>query len=246
MKFIAVSDMQIPDHDPKAIDILLEYIDGGSWDAVLIVGDELDSPEPSRWNRGMAGEYAGTLQKSIDTCHDVLAQIVDASHGSPVHLMRSNHQGRISTYLNRYAPALASLRALDYSTLLGLGELGITFHDEPWKFTNENGGWYLAHGDEGSLISTSGGTALGLAKNRFGTSTLTGHTHKMGLQHAHSSVNGKITRYVWGFECGHLMSQKKAKYLKAGSANWTQGFGMVIDGHPVPVPIINGKAVVRL
>mgnify|MGYP000184894748 CR=1 FL=1 len=245
-RFAVISDIQWPYHDQRALDLAFTFVQDHSWDAVLVVGDELDSPEPSAWNKGAAGEYAGTLQRSIDGCHDMLADLVDAAAGSPVHLMRSNHQARIEKYLNRYAPALSSLRCLDYSTLLGLDELGITFHRKPYRFTGEAGGWYLAHGDEGNLIQTAGGTAMSLAKNRWGTSVVAGHTHRLGLQHQHLSVNGRIEKHVFGFEVGHLMSIKKAGYLRAGSANWQQGMGAIVDGIPVPLPIIGGKIAVSL
>jgi len=240
--YAVIPDIQYPDHDLKAVHAGLDYIASGTWDGVLIVGDELDSPEPSQWSKGLAGEYAGTLQRSIDGCHDLLADIVDAAGAAPVHLMRSNHQQRIQNYVARYAPALSSLRSLDYATLLGLDELGITFHREPWMFTKEGGGWYLIHGDEGNLIRTAGGTSLGIAR-RLGASCIGGHTHRLGIQHEHSSMGGKITRHLWGVEAGHWMNMKKASYLRAGSGNWSQGMAVIQDGYPIVLPIARGKVV---
>jgi hypothetical protein len=241
-RFVAVPDIQLPYQDDRALEGLLEFIAGQEWDAVLMVGDELDAPEPSRWNKNSAGEFAGTLQRSIDKCHDLLGRVVEAAGGSPVHLMRSNHQERIERYLSRYAPALSSLRCLDYATLLGLDELGITFHRKPYLFTRENGGWWLAHGDEGSLIRTPGGTAMGLAR-RFQGSVLCGHTHKLGLQHDHAVVNGRIQKHVFGVECGHVMDLKRASYLSAGYGNWQQGTAVIEDGFPVVLPIHGGKVI---
>lgn len=247
-RFIVVSDIQYPYQDPKALRLCIDYIgEGGPWDGVLIVGDELDAPQAAKFSKGYAAEFAGTLQRDIDGCHAMLADIVEAASGSDVVLMRSNHTQRIETYLNRYAPALSSLRSLDYPTLLGLGDLGIAWRDKPWKFTSDGDGWYLAHGDEGSLIQSAGGTGLNLAR-RFNTSVVCGHSHRLGLQHAHAAVGGKVVKRLWGFEVGHLMDMKKAGYLgrSGGGANWQQGFGIIEDGFPIPVPIINGKAVVRL
>lgn len=172
MRWLVVPDMQVPDEDRKAVESVTRFIEDYQPDGLLCVGDELDSPEPSRWSKGYAGEFSGTLQRSIDRCHDVLAGFATAlGPDKPFHLMRSNHGDRIRTYIDRYAPALGSLRALDYATLLGLGDLGITYHSKPFEFAP---GWMLAHGDEGSLIQTSGGTALGLAK-KWGRSVVCGH-----------------------------------------------------------------------
>ena len=239
MKYVVIPDMQIPDHDPKAVASVQEFIAWLKPDGLLCVGDELDSPEPSRWNKGYAGEYAGTLQKSIDTCHDILGGFRDALGDGPFHLMRSNHGERIRTYIHRYAPALADLRELRYESLLGFDDLGITYHERPYEFAP---GWLLAHGDEGSLTQTSGGTALGLAK-KWGKSVVCGHTHRAGLQHQHLSVNGKIHQHLYGMEVGHLMQygngKSKADYLKAGSANWQQAVAVIdVDGKHVHPTLI--------
>lgn len=242
MKWLVIPDLQVPDQDMKALRSVVEFAAAYEPDGILIVGDELDSPEPSRWNKGYAGEFAGTLQKSIDECHDVLELISRATDG-PVHLMRSNHGERIRTYLARYAPALSNLRALDYSTLLGLNELDITYHDKPYEFAK---GWVLAHGDEGSLIQTSGGTALGLAK-RWGKSVVCGHTHRAGLQHHHLYLNGRPSSLLFGLEVGHLMDIRKANYLKAGSANWQQAIATVeVAGNtvvPTLIPLFNSRVL---
>lgn len=245
MRWLVVSDMQVPDHDQKAIDSVLQWIEQSTFDGILIVGDECDSPEPSRWNRGYAGEYAGTLQKNLDLTHQVLADFRMAlGSNEPIHLMRSNHGDRVQTYVNRYSPALSSLRSLEYPVLLGLDELDITFHRKPFEFAP---GWLLAHGDEGSLINTAGGTAMGLAK-KWGKSVVCGHTHKAGMQHQHLSVNAKITQHLWGIEVGHLMDMRKANYLKAGSANWQSAVGLITvhdDRSVVPtvVPLFKSKVV---
>ena len=242
MRWLVVPDMQVPDEDRKAVESVTRFIEDYQPDGLLCVGDELDSPEPSRWNKGYAGEFAGTLQRSIDRCHDVLAGFASAlGPDKPFHLMRSNHGDRIRTYIDRYAPALGSLRALDYATLLGLGDLGITYHSKPFEFAP---GWMLAHGDEGSLIQTSGGTALGLAK-KWGRSVVAGHTHKAAIQHHHLTVNGKATSLLFGMEVGHLMDVRKADYLKAGSSNWQAAIGLIeVDGrtvHPTLIPLFGSR-----
>jgi hypothetical protein len=248
MKWVAISDMQCPDMDMKAIESVYRFIGATNPDGILIVGDEADQPEPSRWNKGYAGEYAGTLQKGLDVTHDVLAGFRDAlGEGKPIHLMRSNHGDRIRTYIHRYAPALASLRGLSYEGLLGLEEIGVTYHSKPYEFAP---GWVLAHGDEGSLSQAAGGTALGLAR-KWGKSVVCGHTHRAGLVHHHLSLNGKVNTPLFGLEIGHLMQygggKSKADYLKAGSANWQQAIGLIdVDGkrvQPTLLPIFNSTVV---
>lgn len=229
-RYVVVSDLQVPYHNVKAVRSVCNFIADWQPDQLLNVGDDTDSPEPSRWNKGMAGEYAGTLQKNLDLTHEVHAQFRAAlGKDKPYHVMRSNHGDRVQTYVRRYAPALTPLRSLHIEALLGYEELGITFHRRLFEFSP---GWVLAHGDEGGLNASVGGTAMGLVR-RLGKSVICGHTHKLGMQHDNRGFGGRVD-YLFGIEAGHLMDMKKAHYLQTGSANWTSGFvTLQIDGRDV-------------
>lgn len=222
-RVIVLPDMQIPYHDKKVVRAMQQFVAEYEPDKLLCVGDEADSPEPSRWNKGSAGEFAGTLQKGLDDTAAIMKGFKEAIGDKEFHVMRSNHGDRIENYVNRYAPALASLRDLEYSKLLGYRENEITYHDKIWSFAP---GWVLAHGDEGNLIKTAGGTALSLAR-KTGSSVVCGHTHRLGIQHEHSGFNGKIQNRLFGVEVGHFMDLSKASYLNTGSANWQQGFSIL-------------------
>ena len=103
-------------------------------------------------------------------------------------------------------------------------------------------GWVMAHGDEGSLNRVPGSTAMNLAR-KLGKSVVCGHTHKLGIQHETTGLNGR-TSTLFGMEVGHLMDIKKASYLTSGIANWQQGVGMLIQTNkeviPYTIPVING------
>lgn len=238
MKWVVISDLQVPDQDRKAVDLVTRFIKAIKPDGLLCVGDECDSPEPSRWNKGMAGEFAGTLQKGLDETHQVLKGFRTALGDKPFHLMRSNHTDRIDTYVRRYAPALHGLRDIEYTKLVRLEELGVVWHNQPFEFEK---GWLLAHGDEGALSRIAGSTSMALSR-KWNYSVVCGHTHRAGLQHEHRTLNGRITRYLWGMEVGCLMDMRKAKYLGPGmAANWTQAIGVIDDGVPELLPIVGHK-----
>lgn len=232
--YVVIPDMQIPYHDRKLTEAFRQFLYQYDLDELLCVGDEIDQPQPSRWNKNMAGEYAGTLQRDIDATHAVIADMRNAIGDKPFHIMRSNHFDRTETYIRRYAPALAGLRDLNMVNLLGYPELNVTFHRQPYNFAP---GWTLAHGDEGNLIKSAGGTALSLSR-RWGRSVVAGHTHRLGLQHDHQSVGGRVVRHLFGVEAGHFMDMGKADYLNAGSANWQQGFVVLRKTGNVTVPQI--------
>ena len=226
-KILVVSDLQVPYHNQRAVDALCNFIADFKPDMLLNVGDDTDSPEPSRWNKGMVGEYAGTLQKGLDLTSKVHGQFRAAIGPEiPYHVSRSNHGDRVETYVSKYAPALQDLRALKIEELLEYARHGITYHRRPFEFAPR---WLLMHGDEGGGSQTAGGTALSLAR-ATGMSVVTGHTHKLGTQHANMGFNGRLSAR-FGVEVGHLMDVGKASYLKFGGANWQSGFGIFyVDG----------------
>lgn len=222
-RIVVLSDIQAPSEDRQLVKAVQNFVKDYSPDELFCVGDEADSPEPSRWNKGTAGEYSGTLQKGLDRTHEIMAGFREAIGDKPFHVQRSNHGDRIQTYINRYAPALSSLRDLEYTTLLRYDQLDIEYHNRIYNFAP---GWAMAHGDEGSLIRTAGGTALSLAR-RTGVSIVCGHTHRIGIQHEHTGFNGSLRGRLYGVEVGHMMDLTKASYLKSGSANWNAGFGIL-------------------
>lgn len=225
---IVISDLQVPYHNRRAVDNIATMMREYGFDMLLNVGDDIDAPEPSRWNKGLAGEYAPTLQRGFDILRDVHSTFRDALGNKDYHLSRSNHGDRVETYVRKYAPALHSLRALDIDALAGYSELGITYHRQPFEFLP---GWVLMHGDEGGSSVSPGGTALSLTR-LTGRSVICGHTHKLGAQHVTTGVNGK-QQHRWGIEVGHLMDVKKASYLASGTANWHAGFATL--------DVVNGK-----
>ena len=242
---VVIPDMQIPYHDPRAVRAVMNFVKDYQPDELMCVGDEADSPEPSRWNKGMAGEFEGTLQAGLDKTADIMKGFKEALGDKPFHTMRSNHGDRVENYVKKYAPALASLRELEYSRLLNYKENGITYHDTLYQFAP---GWVLAHGDEGRTNRTAGGTALTLAK-QIGSSVVCGHTHKAGIQHEHTGYNGSIRNRLYGVEVGHLMDIKQAAYLGSTGANWQQAFVILYQRRgnvtPVVVPISGRSFVVE-
>lgn len=239
-RVVVLSDLQIPYHDPQAVKAVTKFIKWYKPHQLWCVGDEIDAPEPSRWNKGLAGEFEDTLQDSIDETYDIMADFRDAlGRNKPFIIQRSNHTDRMETYIRKYAPAFAPLRDLKVENLLGYSSLGITYLH---KMKELLPGWVMAHGDESSLSRVPGTTALGLAK-KINRSVVCGHTHRLGLQHETTGLNGK-TKTIFGLEVGHLMDMKQASYLTSGIANWQQGIGILIEKDrkvtPFAVPLVDG------
>lgn len=237
--WLVIPDLQIPYHDPLFVKNLISLMKRTNPTGVLCVGDEIDLPQPSRWSKGWAEEFAGTLERDMEMTHSIMGRLRRASGDVPFHLMRSNHGDRLQNYLRRYAPAFQNLSCLQYKQLLGYDKLGITYHELPFRFAP---GWVMAHGDEGGLRKHAGWTAMGLAE-KFGCSVVCGHTHRMGLVPVSRGFGGR-TKTIWGMEVGHGMELSKAHYMPALSANWQAGCGIIfVEGkrvQPVLLPYDKG------
>lgn len=157
---IILPDIQHPYEDRNFVNALVDFVEDFKPQELGQIGDLIDAPEPSRWNKGMAGEYAPTLQKSIDGTHNLLKRFREV-HTGPFWVKSGNHDERVETYVRRYAPALTGITALEMPNLLNLAAL-----DVEWKPTmfDVAPGWVAAHGHEGSLNRVAGSTALSLAR----------------------------------------------------------------------------------
>lgn len=226
---LTVSDLQVPYQHKPAVRALTKFVQDWQPDEVICVGDEIDMPQISRWNKGLAGEYAGKLAKDRDETVRLLESL------NVRHVMRSNHGERLRNYLGSYAPGLADDPDLQYERYMRFADIGVTYHKQMYEFAPE---WLLAHGDEGNLSSSAGTTALKLAQ-RTGKSITCGHTHRAGIVPYTEAHSGKHVRTVYGMEVGCLMELKRASYLKSGGANWQLAFGLhFVEGKKVSPQLV--------
>lgn len=225
-------DTQVPLHDKRTVDLLIDVIDMIQPDELFHVGDFVDMTQVGRWVKGRKTEFDGRLLDDLAVGRDILSRIRDVYDG-PMTIKRGNHDMRAEVYLKSNAPALDG--ALSYEGLLGLDELEISYER---GLLDVAPGWVMAHGDEGSLNRTPGGTAAGLA-TRIGKSVVCGHTHKAALKAAPNGpqgYNGKPAKTLWGMEVGNAMDIRKADYLKTGGALWQQAFGVLYVKGSLVIP----------
>jgi predicted phosphodiesterase len=169
-----VSDLQIPYHDPRAVNNLIDFIKRYKPDRVVSIGDEIDMPQISRWNRGTAGEYVGSLGRD----RDITVKILEKLRVTDV--IRSNHTDRLFNYVANQAAGLSGIPELRLENFLRLPELGITYWRKPMPIAPN---WVAVHGDHGRISQVAGQTALKQAL-QHGKSIVCGHTHRLGLTHA--------------------------------------------------------------
>lgn len=218
--YLIVPDLQIPHHDKKFTERLLQVIADVEPYGVIFIGDNVDCTAPAVWNKGTSEEFAGTLQREFDIWSE-LASSIRTFYDGWVGVHMGNHEKRVQKYLRDKAPALSSLRSLELGNLMELEEHGFVELPSHYEFTP---GWVTHHGDNASLSDIAGRTA-GNYSAKIGKSVIMGHTHRAGITAESYGYDGRWkTRY--GVEVGHGMDTKKAGYTN-GVANWQKAFGYV-------------------
>lgn len=225
---VVIPDTHVPDHHVRALEGITEFIAGFQPDEVLHLGDFLDCKGPARWSKGLAGEFADTLQDELDLGHKLLGNIREF-HDGPFSYLEGNHEARIRNYLTQYAPAVSGLRGFRLAQLLGLDELEIDLRDQPYQFAP---GWVAIHGLK--LGAYAGASAMKMVKV-LGKNVVQGHSHRSGI------ISETTDKTRTGVEFGHISDIRKASYLPLGAANWQMSFGVLnVKGshvHPELIPI---------
>jgi metallophosphoesterase superfamily enzyme len=235
-RICVISDIQFPYEDTKAVRNVVDFVHIWQPTEVVQIGDLMDYPQPSRWSKDTKAEFEGSIYKDSETGKRFLGYLRSGYDG-PVKVIPGNHDTRPFDYLSKYAPALAESRDFNLDTLLDFDGHGVELIEGFYEFAE---GWVMTHGHLGFTLSQLAGRTALLAAKKINKSVVMGHTHRMGLSGESSGYNGNINT-LWGFEVGNLCNMAKMPYLKTGSANWQQGFGLIYVSNgevtPVPVPV---------
>lgn len=239
-------DTQMPYDSRRALKAVIRCCGDLQPDEVIHIGDLADFPQPSRWSKGTAAEFEGSVFDDVEQIKRRFFEPLRAVYDGPVGVHEGNHDLRPREYLAKYSPALAASGAFNIETLLDFEGFGV---DLLPAFNKIAPGWVTTHGHLGQIAQSriSGNTALNAAK-KFNTSVVMGHTHRQGIGSQTYGFDGEVKKLVTGVEVGHLMDQRRAAYLKQGTGNWQMGFAILtVDGqhvHPDLIPIHQGEFIV--
>lgn len=218
--YVILPDFQIPYHDKGFVEGLIQYVGELNPTGVVFIGDNIDCLAPAVWSSGTAAEFTKSLQNELDVWFDVASQLREVYNGwVGVHM--GNHEKRITSYLNKKAPAFSSLRSLDLENLMRLEELSFERLPDHYDIAP---GWVTHHGDFCSLSDIAGRSASNYA-SKIGKSVIIGHTHRAGIIPESSGYDGNW-KWVYGMEVGHAMDTHQAGYTN-GVANWQKAFGIL-------------------
>jgi hypothetical protein len=175
---VIVSDLHHPVHDRRAWACALEAIRLLKPSIVVCAGDMLDLESASSHEAKALGGakrhddlVAGLEAEAAAALRDVLRPLLQAAGISTIHWLDGNHERRAEKALAKHGLDKTVL----LSSLLKLGDLGISYHGDPGA-TLDVLGWLVEHGD----APISGGGGLYAARWRalaYQRNVMFGHLH---------------------------------------------------------------------
>lgn len=218
--------------DPLALRVFLDVAKDVQPDTIVLNGDVLDFPQISRFTH-MPGAGNLSLQDELDyTREKIVRRVREAAPNAALIWTIGNHEHRMIRYLADTAPALASLRSLSWSELLGVDEyevemcFGGNFMAPTQRQRVDNYRRRTHSVLHDCFVVTHGhsiaANAPAVEARRWGMSGTSGHTHRpntVWLPTASCpSLNWTSTPMMAGFAVG--------KDYVDGPSAWTMGFGL--------------------
>lgn len=233
-KTVFISDVHYPFEDEAALHAVYDLIEDLQPEEVVLIGDLVDFYDVSRFSKDP--KRIGNLQVEINEAKSGLKRLREIVPDSKIYYIEGNHERRLEKYLMEN-PELASLDALSVENLLGLKELDIDYY--PLGRDLKLGKYWIIHGDEdsgGKLSQYSAGSAKATTE-KFGTSIIMGHSHRLGSFYK-TLYDGEILE---AYEIGCLSTD--LDYIH--NANWQRGIGLMErngdTGTMTLIHIENGK-----
>jgi len=179
---------QVPFHDDRALNVALEVIRITKPDTIVLLGDNLDLPEHSRFDQ--EASFARTTQLALDDCHQFLATLRAYLPDAQIVWLEGNHELRLARHTLANAKAAYGLKqansappgwpVLSVPHLLRLDELNVTYAAGfPANIFWLNDRLACIHGEK---VRSNGSTAAAVIDDER-VSIIFGHIHRIELQH---------------------------------------------------------------
>lgn len=213
---MVMPDLHAPDHDVTALRAFVNALALVQPSELVIIGDFIDCKAPARWSKQTAAEYADTLPGELAAGKMVLEEIRSVFDG-PIAFIPGNHEARIVSYTQTYAPAIAGL-VPSLPELLDFRQFNVSHHPTTYTLAP---GTIAIHGKALSSVLGAAGQSAFKERTRHGLSVVQGHSHRLGIGW------DRQERSRFWMECGHLTDPATLGYTDFGIANWQQGFGVL-------------------
>lgn len=211
-RILIIPDTHAPFHDVSAWAAMMRFARDYKPHTVIHLGDWIDCFTVSDHDRDP--RRASQLEEELVVTRELRAE-VDSLGAYRKFISLGNHEFRLYTYMVRNAPALLGL--LDIAQLLELPQNG--WHVVPWMEDAKIGHLRWTHG-----TPHIGQNAIFQNGTTFGSSIVSGHTHRFAMVYFGDADDG---RHV-SASLGWLGSRPSAKYMHSISKRrfWQHGFGI--------------------
>lgn len=219
------SDFHFGCHDEAAISIFLETIVQLQPSTIILNGDTMDMLAISKYPKDIKKHWS--LLDERKAYHEFLHTLISISNGAKIYETVSNHSGqsidgRWRRYLSDRLGELACLpditEKLSYQNVF-MGDY--QNYVEHVDYVDLNG-LIVTHG---TTVRKNGGYSARGEIDKWGSSILHGHTHRIGsTAQRFPAIGGRQDKQIYGFEGGCLCELNAAYGV---GLNWQQGFNIV-------------------
>lgn len=230
--FMRQGDELVSFHDPSALAIAHQIVEETQPDRIVLLGDHLDLPDWSdKFLRSPDCQFL--TQNAIDSLHRYLQRLRTAAPTAQIDWLEGNHEARMqkavvanvtAAYNLKPANAPESHPVLSVPHLLGLDELGITYHSGyPYANVWLNDNIQCEHG---IACSTNPGSSSNKNLKALNHSLIQGHIHNVEL--LWKTVEGRDgPNYKIAASPGTLARVETGFVPGAGRRSWQQGLLLI-------------------
>jgi predicted phosphodiesterase len=237
---VVMSDIHVPFHDERAIEVAFALIEDVQPDVVFIAGDLVDFYSVSKYEKDPVRKLH--LSSELEACRLFLEALRKAAGEAEIVYVQGNHEMRLEAFIQDKAPELTGLEELRFESLLRLEEYGIQYirgkRNTKTAYV-EFGGILIGHFD--AIGQQAGDTAKRLL-NKYRQPVVQGHCHRLAMI-PYTHPDGTV---YWGCESGCL-ADLDPEYVEV--PNWQHGMVVItreVDtdrSHIQLVPITDYKAL---
>ena len=230
-----LSDIHLPYHDVKALELAIDYGKKNKVNAVYLNGDTMDMYQMSRF---IKDRRLRDMNSELEMARNFF-EYLQSELKCPIYYKMGNHEDRLEHYLKINAPELFGIHDFKLENLLRFGQYGVQLIES--KQMTYAGRLALLHGHEfGHSVFSPVNPARGLY-TRTKESSVIGHHHQTS-EHSEKSLSGDVVT-TWSVGCLCGLSPDYFPFNK-----WNHGFGHIKvnpdgDYNFTNIRIINGKIV---
>lgn len=235
-------DAQIPFHDEEAVAAAHTAVRELQPDNVVMLGDMLDFPGLSRFEDG--AEHAGKVQESLDTYHQMLAQVRADVPDSRIFALTGNHEARLQKSIIKNNAELLGIKRANAEQELGVLTLDFLLRTDELEVEMIGGYpngtlWLEDHlrATHGTKSNARGSTSAAYLNAEPYVSTVHGHSHRAEMQWKTTPTrDGHIQRFgmspgtlarIDGAVPSFYSTTDEHGQMVPRAENWQQAVGVV-------------------